>query len=165
MIRRSSLNDTDKIYSLYKEVARIPGGLARYEDEITVDYIENFIRNSLERGLSLVMEADGKIVGELHAYNSGLRIFSHVLSDLTICIHPDYQNKGYGRRLFSRFMKIVVDEIKEIKRVELMARESNERAINLYKSLGFKVEGAFRRKVNGELEKLENNIPMGWIRD
>ena len=55
MIRRSSLNDTDKIYSLYKEVARIPGGLARYEDEITVYYIDNFIRNSSERGLSPFM--------------------------------------------------------------------------------------------------------------
>ena len=78
---------------MYKEVSKIPGGLAIYEDEITTDYIENFVQNSLERGLSLVIELDGEIVGELHAYKSELRVFSHVLSDLTICIHPDYQNK------------------------------------------------------------------------
>ena len=61
-------------------------------------------------------------------------------------------------------MKIIQNEMPEIKRVELIARESNNKAIVFYKSLGFKVEGCLRNRIDGVSHKLENDIPMGWIR-
>ena len=36
---------------MYKEVSKIPGGLARYEDEITTDYIENFVTVLMGRNI------------------------------------------------------------------------------------------------------------------
>ncbi len=164
MIKKTISNDIDNIYSLYKATASVPGGLARYQDEITAEYINDFVSRSMSRGLSLVTEIDGRIVGELHAYKPGIKVFNHVLSELTICIHPDYQGKKYGKRLFLEFMKIVKNEMMEIKRIELIARESNRKAITFYQSLGFEIEGCLKNRINGIFNKLENDIPMGWIR-
>jgi len=164
MIRKITNDDIDNIYSLYKATASIPGGLARYQNEITEEYIIDFVSKSISRGLSLVAEIDGRVVGELHAYKPEIKVFNHVLSELTICIHPDYQGKKYGAGLFSEFMKIVKNEMKEIKRIELIARESNRKAIIFYQSLGFKIEGCLRNRIDGIHNKLENDIPMGWIR-
>ncbi len=160
MIRKTRAEDVEGIYTLYKRVARIPGGLARYEDEITKDYIEGFVRSSIERGLSLVVDIDGRIVGELHAYRPGLRVFDHILSDLTICIDPEFQGRGLGRRLFAEYIKRVKSEMKDILRVELIARESNRGAIEFYKSLGFVVEGSFAGRIRGVDGELEADIPL-----
>ena len=164
MVRRTELEDREEIYSLYRRVARVPGGLARYEDEIDHNYVEGFIGNSIERGLSMVVEIEGSIVGELHAYRPGLRVFDHVLSDLTICIDPQCQGSGLGRELFTEYMETVKREMGEILRVELIARESNKRAIKFYESLGFEIEGSFAGRIRGVTEKLEADIPMAWTR-
>ncbi|GLI56206.1 N-acetyltransferase [Propionigenium maris DSM 9537] len=160
MIRKTRVEDIEGIYTLYRRVARIPGGLARYEDEITKDYIEGVIKSSMERGLSLVVDIEGRIAGELHAYRPGLRVFDHVLSDLTICIDPDLQGRGLGRELFEEYLKRVEVEMEEISRVELIARESNRGAIEFYRSLGFVVEGSFAGRIRGVDGELEADIPM-----
>ncbi len=165
MIRKTRAEDVEGIYTLYRRVARIPGGLARYEDEISLSYVEGFVRSSVERGLSLVVDIEGRIVGELHAYRPGLRVFDHVLSDLTICIDPEFQGRGLGRLLFREYLKTVEREMKNILRVELIARESNKRAIEFYKSLGFVVEGSFAGRIRGVAGELEADIPMAWTKD
>ncbi len=164
MVRKTEIKDIEGIYLLYKKVAKIPGGLARYEDEISHSYIEGFIGNSLDRGLSMVVEIEGRIVGELHAYKPGIRVFDHVLSDLTICIDPEYQGRGLGRELFTAYMETVKREMEYILRVELIARESNKRAISFYESLGFQIEGSFVGRIRGVTGRLEADIPMAWTR-
>ena len=164
MIRKTTINDVDKIYYLYKATASIPGGLARNKEEITKEYISNFVAKSIESGLSLVVESDGEIVAELHAYKPEIKVFHHVLSELAICVHPDCQGQQLGRKIFSEFMRIVQTEMCDIQRVELIARETNIKAIKFYQSLGFEIEGCLRNRIDGVLDRLENDIPMGWIR-
>lgn len=52
-----------------------------------------------------------------------------------------------------------------IDRVELIARESNTKAIAFYHSLGFEIEGAMRGRIQNIDGSVENDIPMAWIRD
>ncbi len=54
---------------------------------------------------------------------------------LTLCVHPDYQRRGYGRKLF----KLLLDRAEklEAKQCFLEVRVSNESAIQLYRSMGF----------------------------
>ncbi len=54
---------------------------------------------------------------------------------LTLCVHPDYQRLGYGRKLFL----LLLDRAHKLEASEcfLEVRASNESAINLYRSLGF----------------------------
>ena len=163
-IRSVTNEDVGKIFTLYKTTASIPGGLARTEDEITLAYVSNFVDLSLARGICLIVESGENIVGEMHAYRPGIKVFDHVLSELTICIHPDHQGQKLGRRLFLGFMDTVENEMPEIKRVELIARESNSRAITFYQSLGFEIEGCLKNRIDGTLDKLEHDIPMGWLR-
>lgn len=54
---------------------------------------------------------------------------------LNVCISPDAQGQGYGRRLMRRLMDLARWHSAE--RVFLEVRPSNPRAIQLYHSLGF----------------------------
>jgi len=54
---------------------------------------------------------------------------------LTLCVHPDYQGCGYGRKLF----KLLLDRAHKLDAIDcfLEVRSTNDAAIGLYRSLGF----------------------------
>lgn len=163
--RRAVSSDESAIFQLYKNVARLPGGIAREEDEVDPGYITHFMQQSLNRGLEVVAVTEsGRIVGEIHAYPPGIKVFAHAFSDLTIVVDPEFQGKGIGRNMFREFLRIVETEFPDILRVELVVRESNEHALRLYESLGFKVEGNFEYRIKSVDEGYESDVPMGWIR-
>ncbi len=56
----------------------------------------------------------------------------------------DIQNKGYGRESLEIFLKYGFDTL-NLHKICLEVYDFNERAIHLYESLGFKVEGHFRK--------------------
>jgi putative acetyltransferase len=56
-----------------------------------------------------------------------------------ISVHDDYQGRGLGRILASYMIDIARE--RGIKKVALEVVASNTRAINLYESLGYSVEG------------------------
>lgn len=163
IIRKSTLNDLLFIQELYKTVARISGGIARKEHEISEAYIQNFLSKSLANGCSMVVEENGKIVAEVHTYSPGIDCFRHLFGDTTICVHPGWQGRGVGRSLFSALLDYISRERKDIFRVELHARESNPKAIELYQKLGFKVEGRAEGRVLDPDGSIVADVPMGWL--
>ena len=54
---------------------------------------------------------------------------------LTLCVHPAFQRMGYGRKLFALLLDRAASL--EAKECFLEVRVSNDRAISLYRSLGF----------------------------
>lgn len=164
-LRLARQKDAQAIKDLYLVVAERSGGLARYPDEISQQYIDGFMASSAERGVEIVATDDrGRVVGELHAYTNGMRRFDHVLGSLTIAVHPDTQGQGIGRRLFQRLFEEISSR-PEFSRVELFTQESNTRGRRLYESLGFRQEGRFEqaiRRLDGA--GLEADIPMAWTR-
>lgn len=58
----------------------------------------------------------------------------------------------------------MLDEIRfnhpDICRLELIIRETNYRTISYYKTLDFKIEGRFDRRVDSQIGKYEADIPM-----
>jgi len=167
-IREARREESVDIHNLYRMVARKPGGLARLETEIDANYIVTIQQNATLSGLMLVaLERSGNeqlLVGEIHATTPPLYCFSHVLSDLTIVVHPDRQGSGIGRALFNEFMARVQSEFPDISRVELISRETNIKARKFYESLGFKQEGILRGRIKNIDGSLESDIPMAWTR-
>jgi len=162
-IRRASDQDYSALINLYREVARISGGIIRTDQEINVEYINEFIENSIRKGLSLVAVKDSGIVGEIHAYTPEIYAFRHMLSDLTLVVHPDHQNQGIGRKLFSTFLNTVQHEFPHILRLELYVREENKPIVRFYESLGFINEGRQKNKILNADNELETPLHMAWF--
>jgi putative acetyltransferase len=64
-------------------------------------------------------------------------------ASLGLMINRDYQGKGIGRALLNKVVDLADNWLMLI-RLELGVFTDNERAINLYKSLGFEIEGTKR---------------------
>ena len=165
-IRAASVDDIPSILALHRLVSSKSGGLARYPDEITEDYVTGFVTHSHADGVIVVAESpdiDG-LAGELHTYRNPLRLFQHVYTHLTIAVHPETQGRGVGRALFTSLLDTVRLERPDVLRVELMAAERNARAHRLYESVGFVREGRFDRAIRGPDGVPEGDIPMAWFR-
>ena len=107
-IRLSQIEDTAKVLSLYRDVAEKPGGLARLPFEITSHYVENFLKATVSRGLGFVaVDNNDDVVAEIHAYSPEIFCFSHVLTDLTIAVHPRFQGDGIGLALLSSSSRLL----------------------------------------------------------
>lgn len=156
--------DIPQITELYRAVAAVPGGLARSAGEIDEDFIRHNLTASQQRGIALVARAQNRIVGEIHAYRPVPVVFAHVLSDLTIAVDPRFQGHGVGRILFSTLLAEVEARHPQILRVELLARESNQRAIRFYESLGFRAEGRLSNRVRSVEGGFEADLAMAWLR-
>jgi putative acetyltransferase len=141
ILRPATSTDCEVIIGLYKKVIRISGGLARREEEVTPEYVNDFIEKARAYGLQFVATDGTHIVGEIHCYKTGIACFDHLLGELTIAVDPDCQGMGIGKALFMAVMSEVKENRKDILRIELLTGESNKRAIAFYQSLGFVIEG------------------------
>lgn len=165
--RTADESDIPKIVKLYKAVAKTPGDLARLEHEITEEYVADFVRKSLKTGLIIVGENETnpeELIAEVHGYKPGLQVFDHVLGDITFLVHPDHQGKKIGRTIFTIFLDEIANNRPDIGKVELITGEHNGRAIGLYQSLGFLIEGRMEMRFkNPVTESYEADIPLGWV--
>jgi ribosomal protein S18 acetylase RimI-like enzyme len=163
--REATEDDVEAIYELYKRVAAREGGIARLESEVTREYIQSFVSKAVKSGLIIVCvnpDNPNDLIGEIHGSKNGLAVFNHVLSDVTIVVHPDHQGKKIGRTMLTIFLSEIAQNRPDIGKVELITRETNARAITLYQSLGFRVEGRMEMRIRTTSGNYEADIPMGW---
>jgi len=108
-----------------------------------------FIQTNQEKGNPFfVAMADGKLAGWCGIERAAHMNMAHV-GRLAIGILPDYREQGMGTAL----MKKVLAAAKErgMIRIDLSVYADNERALALYKKMGFVVEGIAERdaKIDG----------------
>lgn len=160
-IRRLTPDDVRAVVELYRAAASVEeSGLAREADEIGAEYVCAFLEKTERDGVALGAFVDGRLVGEIHAARRGPRQFGHVLTDLTIAVHPSVQGRGIGSRLFADFIASAGNVSPPIKRIELMVRSGNANAIRLYERLGFVQEGRFVGRVLLRGGRIEDDIAM-----
>lgn len=155
--------DQPEILQLYRLVAAQGDGIIRNENEITEAYITDFIEKSLHKGLILLARKNAALIGEIHAYTPDIFAFRHMLSELTIVVHPEYQGLGIGRKLFTHFLDIVKIHYRHILRIELFVRAESHNTYNFYTSLGFVDEGRHENKILNPDLTLETPIHMAWF--
>tara|TARA_B100001057_G_scaffold124171_2_gene122927 strand:- start:9624 stop:10106 length:483 start_codon:yes stop_codon:yes gene_type:complete len=70
---------------------------------------------------------------------------------LTLCVHPEFQRMGYGRRLFALLLDRAANL--DARHCFLEVRVSNLEAISLYRSLGFSQIGERSNYYPGDTER------------
>lgn len=163
IIRKTQSGDLTGIKALYLAVAVNQRGIARNINEINDDYVQNIWAGISNNGLGFVALHGGQIVGEIHASQKGIAIFNHLLSYLTIGIHPDFQSQGLGKQLFEAFLNYVKSHRTDIYRVELESRASNLRGIKLYERMGFVQEGKMINQTRNPDGSHEDGVAYAWF--
>jgi ribosomal protein S18 acetylase RimI-like enzyme len=119
-----------------------------------------FILDNIKHGYpQLVAVSAGKVVGWCDVVPNPRPIYAHV-GVLGIALLPEFRRQGIGGRLIRQTLGAARDF--GLRRVELTVRESNAVAIELYKKIGFAIEGLQRNRilVDGGYENL---ILMGML--
>lgn len=104
---------------------------------------EDFIKGLSKNDHLLVAEVEEKgmkkVVGMIGMNVSSNPRLRHSAS-VGIMVHVDYQGKGIGTALFKKVIDLA-DNWLMLTRLELTVFVENDRAVKLYKSLGFQIEG------------------------
>ena len=82
---------------------------------------------------------------------------------LTLCVRPDHQRKGYGRKLFNLLLDRAQKQEAEICFLEV--RRTNAGAIELYRSMGFVQTGERKNYYPGKGDRedaliMSRNLPL-----
>jgi ribosomal protein S18 acetylase RimI-like enzyme len=165
-IRSARPDDASGLQHLYRTVAERSGGIIRIPAEITAGYVAGFLAKSLSEGYSFVVEnpdSPGEILAETHTYSYGIFAHRHILTDLTICVHPDWQGQGFGKKIFQHLLQVIENERNDILRVELWVREHNSKAVAFYEKLGFVREGRFEQMIWNADGSFDTPLGMAWV--
>jgi len=141
IIRRIEAEDTEAFLSMLKQLDSETKNMMYEprERKTSVDEMKSNILNiTASNSLLLVAQDDGRIVGFLSAERGFAKRIKHS-AYVVVGVLKDYQGKGVGTKLLQE----LIDWAKSnnITRLELTVMVNNESAINLYKKMGFKIEG------------------------
>lgn len=102
--------------------------------------------------LALVAHIGDELVGLLTFTGRDLERVRHT-GEVGLIVSKAYWNKGVGKSMMKTLHKWALEN-PVISKIDLRVRLSNRRAISLYESLGYQVEGWIRRavKINGEYD-------------
>ena len=135
MIKPATSQDFDFFYNLYfhPQVNRFL--LYEMMDKANFKPIFNDL---LEKEVLFTFERDGQNVGMFKLIQLTYRS-SHIAYLGGVAMHPDYAGKGYGFLM----MLAIIDygKVLGLKRIELSTAVNNDKAIHLYKKVGFREEG------------------------
>jgi RimJ/RimL family protein N-acetyltransferase len=145
LIRPSRDGDAPELAALIDAVAAegefivaVPG-----EPE-TLEQSARLISIALEGGLSLSLEVDGVIAGNVLVHRRAGKHYAHV-GEMAIVVSNGQRGSGFGRTL----MEMAIDWARAVglTKLSLQVFPDNARAIALYRSLGFADEGLARGEV------------------
>ncbi|PFJ05038.1 GNAT family N-acetyltransferase [Bacillus cereus] len=124
-----------------------------FQEIIKIDGVE--LKN-----LFLVAEVRNRIVGFSRCEGSNLQRLSHKV-EFGVCILKECWGYGIGKNLLLQSINWANEN--EVKKISLQVLETNEKAINLYKKLGFEAEGVLKHDKRLSDGKYYNTILMGRL--
>jgi len=122
LIRRLGQKDVDRIYEIEKLAYPFPWSRSLFVDCLNAGY--TFF------GLQIGKDLAGYTIINWAASEAHL---------LNLCVHPDWQHRGYGSLLLEYAINHVARHDNDSMFLEV--RTSNERAAKLYQNRGFKIIG------------------------
>lgn len=141
IIRKINIDDAKEFLDMLKQLDRETKNMLYEENErkTTEDEMRTQIKDILEsNSLILISEMDDKLVGFLSADRGFANRIKHS-AYIVIGILKEYRGKKIGSRLFEEVERWAKDN--SITRLELTVMKHNKGGVNLYKKMGYKIEG------------------------
>lgn len=145
ILRNAEESDAEDLIQYLRVVSAETPFLVREPEEITltVEQEREFLRGKKEseRELMLIAIANGKHIGNCSVMQLGTnRRYAH-RCQIGIALYQEFCSRGIGRKM----MEAALQKAKEAgyEQAELEVIAGNERAIYLYKQLGFEEFGVF----------------------
>lgn len=92
-----------------------------------------------------VAEVSGALVGMIHLSNGHRRRIAHT-SEFGMSVSRPFRNQGIGRLLIQSLLDWARENT-TIEKISLKVHGDNDRAIHLYKNLGFVEEGCLKKEI------------------
>jgi RimJ/RimL family protein N-acetyltransferase len=153
-VREATAQDAGTLLALKRALDRETSFMLLEPDERTTTEAEvaEALRAFEARPNSVVLVADrrGELVGYVEATCGSLRRNRHT-AHVVIGVRQQHAGRGIGRRLLTELESWA--RANGVRRLELTVMTHNERAVSLYRKLGYEVEGTRRAAlfVEGQL--------------
>ncbi|OIJ19444.1 GNAT family N-acetyltransferase [Anaerobacillus alkalidiazotrophicus] len=110
---------------------------------MTFEETEQLVFNMRNAGTIImgIENNDEELVGWIHLSNI---VQEHGRAEIGILMSPDYRGHGYGKSAMKQMIEMGFNQLR-LNKIYLTTRGINERAIALYKKLGFILEGSLRQ--------------------
>lgn len=147
IIRSALVEDAQEMSELRVKIDGETENLNREQGEgfINCKGFEKLIKEDSEsqKNIFLVVEVNDKIVAYSRCEGSELKRFSHKV-EFGVGVLKEFWGYGIGTNLLNQSIEWA--DSNDIKKIILSGVvETNERAINIYKQLGFEVEGVLKK--------------------
>lgn len=124
LLKEASASDIPVLIELEKSVA----GTNIYSSMLG----ESEWKEELQKGKVYLIEKNNSVIGNL----SYERIGNDRVYISGLVISPAFQGQGIAREVLTNLL----EELKDVKRIDLVTHPDNHRALQLYQSLGFIIE-------------------------
>ncbi|MGF9700557.1 N-acetyltransferase family protein [Paenibacillus sp. MABNR03] len=114
--------------------------------------------NEKDRNLFLVADVQGEIVGYSRCEGSDLKRFWHKV-EFGVCVARNHWGYGIGKKLLE--LSIHWADTSGVEKMTLNVLETNDKAIELYKGMGFEIEGVLKKDRKHADGKYYDTIVMG----
>ena len=161
IIRVARIEDAAVLTKAEQDTAQIPGLLVSRPHELTTESFAAKITELATLGRYIVAENNERIIGHALLDPMRLEATAHIFR-LTIVVHSGFQNRGVGEALMRDLMNWA-KQAPNLRKIELLVRATNERAIRLYFRMGFIEEGRFRERVRLVNGGFVDDLAMAWF--
>ncbi|MCR8994409.1 GNAT family N-acetyltransferase [Brevibacillus laterosporus] len=161
-IRSATKTDAKALSKLRLQIDGETENLDREKGEAFIDPLgfEQLIKADTEnkRNLFIVAVVHDQIVGFSRCEGNQLKRFSHKI-EFGVCVLKEFWGFAIGKNLLKE--SIAWADSNDIKKITLNVLETNEKAITLYRKLGFEIEGILKKDKILSDGKYYNTIIMG----
>jgi ribosomal protein S18 acetylase RimI-like enzyme len=161
-LRTGNLNDAEALLELEKEILSENEYMISVIEEFdeTLEQIRGWVEKILEneREQLIVAEINEEVVGLIVFRSKSTKRLSHT-GTFTAMVKKEYRNQGIGKLLIKELLNWA-EQNPLIEKVSLGVLSTNQRAIDLYKKMGFIQEGRKIKEVKFSQEVYVDDILM-----
>ncbi|UOQ44232.1 GNAT family N-acetyltransferase [Halobacillus salinarum] len=161
-IRDAQLNDAQPILEIQRSVTSeekyFITGLKEFNRTVedVESWIDKLLQNDRER--ILVADLEGEVMAWAAFHSNDRKKLKHT-GAVAMMVGEQFRNKGIGKQLIEELLEWATHHIL-IEKVSLGVFSTNERAIALYKSFGFKEEGRKLKEIKFAEDQYADDVLM-----